>query len=872
MAQRLSEIPDTQLVRLSDVPGGDDDPLVKQMGDIDRRKAERDAAEPGTGEYLLNRAKKGFSGFMGAPGDLVEAFRSTPAGKIHPAFIPLSMMIQQVTGKPTIDPLRDVLPTERVIAGSKTYREALGHDPNMKTSNTGLRYAGGIVEMGAAGGPMALARGVGVLPLTTSSAGAGIGLEAGGDVAEGFGLDRQAGETVGALVGGVGPTLTSSAAGGALDFAKRRFSPSAQRAAAEGSVAQEVAPLATAPASQANLERSLAVSDEFAAAGAEFTPSLPARTASRGLLAMEKDLVTRNPASLEKAVANTQKNEREIAAFVNKQFTGGRETSVQRISQLQKQSAERLEGMRKAVDDKLDDLATRFEQQPDNFALGNQVRDLVFKQKEVYKGISAQKYQDTYKAADRLGVTADISDIQQYADDILKSDFNAYQASEIPPVFRQLAKGAGVPDYVKAFISQHGGQAEGTVSFAKLHSLYKRANSDIASMRGSTAVDKDFKLHLLNEVKTRLQQKLAAFEDAGFGEVATKLKDANAFYMTEYLPRFKQGFGADVLARYSSGEFRIPNQEVVRQITTANNAQAARDFKLLFDEVPEAWEALRGGYMDKLAREVNVIGQNGRIDQKKLDGFLRKHSQTLNEFPQIRNEFKQLALDNQALLDRNAAVAAQQKERAASALFKLINGKTPEEVIPEAVKNANGMRVLVHKARVIPEEANALARAIAEDVVRQPDPVAYFAKNRASIELGLKALGPGHMKNLETALEAITINQRSQLPGFVQRSGVAPDAIAEKVGSSPRAIISHILNAERGRTGYVQEGSAFLGRWFDKLRRDHKAVAMEAVFYDPDAARAIASLAKQPQSEKFRLDFVNAMATLGLRAEIAGQE
>ena len=276
--------------------------------------------------------------------------------------------------------------------------------------------------------------------------------------------------------------------------------------------------------------------------------------------------------------------------------------------------------------------------------------------------------------------------------------------------------------------------------------------------------------------------------------------------------------------------------------------------------------------MDKLTREMNVLGADGKVHPKVLDRFLRTHSQTLDEFPQIRNEFKQLALDNEALLERQARVTAAQKELAAADLYKLFNGKDPATVMPEAVTNPNAMRLLVHKARSSPREAQSLARAIAEDVVKQRDPVAYFAQNRENIRIGLAALGKDHFRNLETAVEAMAINQRSSIPAFVQASGIAPEPIAAKIGSSPRMIISHYINVARGRTGANQEAAAFLGRLFDKLRADHKAVAMEAVFYDKDAARAIANLARQHESPKFRMDFVNAMATLGLRAEIAGQE
>jgi hypothetical protein len=850
-----------------------EDPTLAALRAIDEAEQAAAATEPGAWEYLGNRAVKGATGFLGVPGDLIDLARSG-----------VNRVSRALTGVGS--ELGGGIPTDRVIATSDTYRRAAEtagiYDRNMTTNKPALRYAGGVAEMTGAGGPMALAKGA-ALPVITGSVGSGLGMEAGGDLAAGIGLNRQVGEAVGAFAGGLGPAMISNAGGAAVGHLRSRLSPAANRARADAAIQNEIARnLESYPQAQVNLQRSLQVSDDMAKAGASFTPSLPARTGAPGLLAAEKQLVTQNPTVLNTAVQNIQKNEDEIRKFLNTTFTeGGPLTTPQRVAKLQRTAAATLEQLRTSIDDRLDQVAQVIERNPKNFEAGARVRDLVVKQKQVYRGMAGQKYQATYDEAARLGVTENIDDVVAYTKQVLGADLNAYQQSEIPSVFRtvrdkfgksaekiQTDRYTGRPIRV----SPEQGEKAAVVSFEELHSLYKRVNSDIASAAGSMAPDKDFKLLLLNQTKDLLGAKLAKFEDQGFGPVAEKFSEANRFYRDEYLPRFKQGFGGDVLARYGTGEHRVPNQKVVEMITKQNNAQAAKDFKLLFDDVPEAWQSLRDGYMDKLVRETNVLGTDGRINQKALDGFLRKHQQTLSEFPAVKNEFQQLALDNAGLLERQARVVAQQKALAAADMVKLFQGKPPAEVMTEAVTNPNVMRVLSHHARSDPRQANALARAIAEHVTAQADPAAFMAANRDTIRAGLNQLGKDHAKNVETAVEALTINRRNDLPTFVKSQGVNPDPIGEAFGSSPRAMIAHFLNVERGRSGPMQEGGAFLGRWFDKLRREHKAVAMEAVFYDKDAARAIASLSKNPASQKARVDWVNAMAGLGIRAEVAGQE
>lgn len=862
-------------VRLSDVPDDQPSSVASNLAAIDAQREAEAFEEPTTFSYLFNRIKKGAAGFLGLPGDIVQTIRSAPGAPTTQA----GLAAVERSGAPMSVPTPTPTP---IMATSEQYREGFGHDPKMRTSSDLLRYSGGVAEMTAAGGPFALATKPATLfPLATSIVGSGVGMEAGGDAASGLGIPREVGEVGGAVLGGAVTAVAPNAVTAAAGSVKRRFSPSAQKATAESAVGREIAEqIDSYPPAQANIQRSLEISDDIPG----FSPSLPARSGAPGLLAEEKVLVSQNPKTLNRAVQNVEENNRAIASYVESKFPKvGGETAAQRIEKLRTTAAVRLEGIRTQIDDNLDDALRVFEANPSNFENGRRVRELLLKQKEIYSGMRSQKYTEVYKAADRLGVRANIDDAVKYVDDVLKNEMNAYQQSEIPSVFRQLRgpdtakagptiKTTPTGKQIKLYDSPTAVTPPADVSFAELHSLYKRTNRDLASLYGSARSDKDFQIHLLEGLKTKLTDKIKSFEDAGFGEVAVKLKEANRFYSQEYIPRFKQGFGGDVAARYPTGEFKTPDQMVTSLVTKANNTQAAKDFKLLFDEVPEAMQSLRNGYLDELYRNAGLVSKDGRVNQKALDTFLRKHEPTLAEFPAIKAELKQLSLDNAALLERRAYVVSAEKQLASHDLYRLFQGKEPAVVLSEAVGNPNAMRALAFAARNGTNMQKGLARGIAEHVTTQADPAAFLKANEEAIRIGLRPMGEEHFKNLKTAVEAMSINARNPAAVSVQAGSVAPDSVAANLGSSPRAIIAHFLNVQRGRTGASQEGAAFLGRWFDKLRRDHKAVAMEAVFYDKDAARALANLAKNPASEKAKIDFATQMMSLGVRAEVAGQE
>ena len=879
-------------------PDADGDKTTEQMRELaTARKAEIDKPEPDAVDYLVNRAKRGIAGFGGIYGDLHNLTRRiekpSGAGKgLHALGYAVGQLPQ-------------------IFATSEQYRDVLGEDPEMTTRRDWLRYLGGIAEMGAAGGPIGMTRSkaaqalaakgletsAGQLSLragqlATTSVGAGLGMEAGGDIASSLGYDRNTGEAIGAVAGGIVPTVTGTGIEAGINLAKRKFSPAAARARVETGVTREVLGTLDDPAIR-NIERSVELSEK--APG--FAPSLPARSGSPALLALEKQLTARSPKALNTAARSLEENEKAIRSFVDTALPKGGPNVINQVKTLQNQSLRHLEGLYKAVDDKLDDLVARFEANP-NIANGERLREIAFKQKIAYKAIDTRNYNEVYAAAVKAGVRENIDDVVSFADDVLKKDLYAYQQSEIPSVFRQLKneflKETPEGPIVKTSptgktIKLYGAEktTETDVSFEKLHSLYKNVNRDLAALRGSVVPDKNTKIALLERVKSMLSGKLDKYEDLGWGDVAEKFTAANKFHAEEYAKRFKQGIGLDIVSKDATGAWRVDPNKLTELVTTPNNAAVARQFKQIFQdinpavareyknlygEVPEAWKALTDGYLDRMFRQPSMIDKDGKISVRAAANFLRQHQPTLAELPEVRQTLTALVNDNSALVARRAEITAAQKALQQNELFKMFNGQDPQKVLANAMGSEKAMTLLAAHARGTPAKAQAFARAVADEVLSKPDSLAFFVANESAIRAGLKPLGAEHFSNVKAAMEMLAINRRHSLPANIRLESIAPDKIAEGLGSSPRALIAHYINVARGRTGVSQEAAAFFGRWFDKLQRGHKETVLENLFYDKDVAGIMASLAKSPQpTEKLKIDFAKKMIGLGVQSEVAYQ-
>lgn len=864
---------------------------------IDSAAEKRAASEPTAGAYLGNRAKKGFGNFMGLPGDLLE---------VNPKFDNLIAETQDKLDRAPSVYMKKYLESRlrelnarkadgrmslnaggSVMATSDMYKEAMGYDKNMKTDNDLLRYAGGVAEMAGAGGPLAsvVKNPLQAYSLFSGTAYGGVGMEAGGDTASAMGLNRDLGEAAGAALGMTGPALLGQGASAGLQFAKSRFSPEFAKKKAEAEALQKVSGLVAAhPESEANLARA----EELRGRIPGYQPGAAASTGAPGLVALERSLAAQSPENLATAAKHVGESAQAIENFVATTYAQGALDTPKKIAVLAKKKTEALAAARANIDEELVGLNAAFERNT-NPANGELLRRKLNERNSVLRAEKDGRYAAVDEEAARVGVTDDIGDIVAFTKKTLADDFNGFQPENIPSVFREVksmflkeAKPGRVaketPTGKKIYSYDEPAAAPTEVSFDKMMSLRRRVNNDIAETYASSGTDRETKLRLLGGMKEMIEMRVQQYSDPEkYGRLGALLQDAEGFYKTEYAPRFKQGFGFDAQMRNSraGGGMAYTPEEITTKLLKPTDPQAARDFKFLYGDDPEAMGALKDAWLDTLHKRTSIFDRNGVVKPTALDNFMRQHADALREVPFIRTELQALSTDATALLARREAISVAQKKLADNKFIDLVQNQDPEKVIGVAISDEKAMRVLSGMAKkdgALAQEA--LARRVAEKITEAPDPAAFLNAHRETVSQVFGRMGPEHVRNMDDIVDAISILKRADVPRNVHGAPTMQDPMMEATGSSLRSWIASLMSIERGRTGVLQEGGFMVGRYLAKLTTGHRDAVMQAALYDPHFSKVLSEAfhAKAPIPDRIQTRLAEEFGKIGVRAFVAGEE
>jgi len=374
-----------------------------------------------------------------------------------------------------------------------------------------------------------------------------------------------------------------------------------------------------------------------------------------------------------------------------------------------------------------------------------------------------------------------------------------------------------------------------TVSFEELHSLMKRVNGDYFALKQSNPTQAFY----LNKVRKILNDKVDKYLDTKYGDVATKLRDANRFYLDDYQAVFKKGAGGK-MDNYNRYQEVTPDGKIVSSIFL-NRKSGIDDFFKIYGTNDEAYTLLKDGILDEFARAA-VSKSDGTINKISAARFIEKHGEKLDKLPEIKSILLDAERTNIALITRQAVLRNKITKINGSKLKAMAGVESLDKLLEDVIKNKKSMVSLISHVKKFKGGEVALAHSIAEKVRTQPDPYKYLIDNKATIKPALEKLSHGHFKNLSDIAEATSIIDRSKLPVSVSTSFIAKDPIEVSTGTSFRSMLSQARMAAQGRVSQEYVMADIGGKFLFTIKEKEANKLLQAAFYDPEIAKTLSKI------------------------------
>jgi len=781
--------------------------------------------EPSAGEYLKDRAKIGVSGLISLPG--MPAAMATSA---------INFLAEQA-GLPKI-----------VQAGgvgdlANAAQELVGVE-HLKTEDDALRYAGGAVEF-ASGSVIPGAFVVSKVPSITgkvltagtellSATLGGGGMELGGDVAEGVGVDRAYGEVPAAVAGTMTPYAVPRAIQPIFARLKAYFSPETQKALGKQAAANIISKeLEEVPDAMANLKRSEQLRENIPG----YSPTLGDSTDAVGIQSLEK----RFAESSQEGFTKAQQAEKLSTDAIRKKYQEVFKETQSNISTI---PTRRLAAVRTSLVQKEAKIGKQITELESKITtknaekIGQDLRKLRQEQQVVARGVKNSKYIDFYKAADDARITFAPEEFGVWADDILKAEGMTFQDKS--PVLKQIAsKYAAKPKESYGLLDASGRPVPSVavrhdpIRMEEFHSMLKEVRREYRMASRSATKDPAL-INQLGNIKNKFESMLDSFKDHSFGNVATKLDEADAFYMDKYQRVFKEGVGGRMVNSNQYGK-ATPDESIVTKLVLGRDS-GLDDFYNIYGESQEAQMLLENGILDAFARKAI---KGGTYQEGAASTFLKVHQDKLTKIPNLQKLLQSKQDTYQALVNRRGFIEAKKIALNKSKLQAVTGYRDTETLIASAIKDPAKMAVLDRTVTKSGKEGmEALQSGVASHILKQQEPYKYFRENRTVLH-SLYKHNPKHFRDLLDLAEAKEILTRKFNVRQVETSLGAKDPIKEAIGTSFRESATLLRHVSSGWISPEYALSHVGSKALFKVRQDEMNKLIENAFYDPEVAKLL---------------------------------
>jgi hypothetical protein len=703
-----------------------------------------------------------------------------------------------------------------------------------------------------------------------SAAGAG----AGGQIAQEMVPDSPSARAIGEVAGGFAPSaLGKTPTGIAVRAASRlasRLSPEAQTRAAQQAVVDTLGPH-LAPGA----EQGIRDAEQVLNAVPGFEPSLAEATGSPALVATQRSIESRaEGADLERFTRRHDENTAALDRFAGRSAPEGEgaEAVTGRGRQRIDTATGRVERDQAAATQSREDLAQML---PviDRAGVGDEIRERIRTARNETRG-------EMNRLAEELGINdADVSMEFGPARAEIERQFKPRSVLEdetkIPPavgVLRRLDV-EGSP-----LLGPNGkplapGKGTAPVTFKDLRLYRERIGDDLRDAQSSATPNRALIRNLVT-LRKQVDDSIDRLAENADPELAAKYRQFRDAYYQRYVQRFERGAVAKVNQKDGSGFYRTPDEKVADAFFAPGNVTAARQYRAVFGDSPEAEADLATAALDSLR---NAAVRDGILDERAFATWRRQHASVLDEFPAIREIVDNGGAANAALAGRQRVLAERQKRIEDTLLARELQSidrgtKTPEQVIDAALKNPRKMDQVLKSVRGYPEAAAGLRRALWEraQTGTAEDTATFMAEHEATLR---QVLSSEHWNNLIILQKGRAMMERVGAP---RGKGVSPEplkAVQDAIGMGVNQLASRIFAAESGRTSWRYIGIDAMGRFLRGRSQAQTAALFNQALYDPRVARAMSDMLTKADMPPIASRKLNAwLWQAGLTPDVGAQD
>jgi len=394
----------------------------------------------------------------------------------------------------------------------------------------------------------------------------------------------------------------------------------------------------------------------------------------------------------------------------------------------------------------------------------------------------------------------------------------------------KLADKSALPTSIVTDIERMGDD----VSIVDLMELRSRISSDIREARRTPTGEKrvPYLARMQEAVDDATTRIISQSDDP---DLADRLIEYRKIYFDDLIEPFEKGAAGRLLSKDISGDYKVSDEKVAKQYFDTWSESSAKQFNQTFKNSPAASKAMEAAAFDSLF-EASV--RDGIIQPNLMEAWVRRHADTIGQFPELRVKIDQIEGVNQQLAQRRATLNARKikAERSVLAreLAKVSDGlAAPEKVLDDALKSPARMAKIVMGIRDA-DSTKAIARHFWDSALSAQSPMGYLNRYEKSLRISMGDEFYNRAKRLARAVEK---NQLVPRPSG-RPIDANPTAQLESVlGTGLNQISSRVFAVKSGRTSARYAVADIVGRAFRQMTGDAARKALQEALYDPRIAK-----------------------------------